>query len=88
MKTELCDKENNLIITDQHIGHLLPVKCGHRGTPNKIEERMLETLLRESCFLDSNSDPSQNSKNKTQNLESSSLSSSSSSNEAEDNDSD
>ncbi len=34
------------------LGHLLPMKCGHRGKPNRHEERMLENLIRESGFLD------------------------------------
>lgn len=34
------------------LGHLIPMKCGHRGKPNRHEERMLENLIRESGFLD------------------------------------
>jgi len=30
------------------------MKCGHRGKPSRNEERLLENLIRESGFLDSN----------------------------------
>ena len=42
---------NNPLITDKDIGHLLPLRCGHRGKPSRNEERLLENLLRESEFL-------------------------------------
>ena len=52
MKTELYDEKKQLVITDNHVGHLIPVKCGHRGKPNRIEERNLNNLLQLSGFLD------------------------------------
>jgi hypothetical protein len=47
MNTELYENDGKtLIIKDEHVGYLIPMKCGHRGKPNRIEERDLETLLR------------------------------------------
>ena len=52
MNTELFENDGKtLIIKDEHVGYLIPMKCGHRGKPNRIEERDLETLLRQSNFL-------------------------------------
>ena len=34
------------------IGHLVPLTCGHRSKPSRHEERMLESLIRDSGFLD------------------------------------
>lgn len=34
------------------LGHLMPMTCGHRGKPSRHEERMLESLIRDSGFLD------------------------------------
>ena len=47
---------NKDIITDKHVGHLIPMKCGHRGKPNSIEERLLENVLRHSGFMELNED--------------------------------
>lgn len=38
-------------ITSAQVGYLVPVKCGHRGKPNRSEEKMIEALLRQSDFL-------------------------------------
>lgn len=47
MKTVLYEADGTtLVIKDQYVGYLIPMKCGHRGKPNRIEERDLETLLR------------------------------------------
>jgi len=54
MNTELYESDGKtLIIKDEHVGFLIPMKCGHRGKPSRIEERDLETLLRQSNFLES-----------------------------------
>lgn len=53
MRKELYDEKQQLVITDNHVGHLIPVKCGHRGKPSRIEEKNLHNLLQLSGFLDS-----------------------------------
>jgi hypothetical protein len=54
MNTELYESDGKtLVIKDEHVGFLIPMKCGHRGKPSRIEERDLETLLRQSNFLES-----------------------------------
>jgi len=35
----------------EHIGYLVPMKCGHKGKPNRSEEKLLEHLVRESNFI-------------------------------------
>ena len=40
------------LMTPAEIGHLVPMRCGHRGKPSRNEERMLDNLIRESGFLD------------------------------------
>jgi len=35
-------------ITESQVGHIVPMKCGHRGKPNRAEERLIESLLRHS----------------------------------------
>lgn len=40
------------------LGHLVPIKCGHRGKPSRHEERMLDILIRDSGFLDKDENPS------------------------------
>ena len=53
MKIDLYEADGKtLVIKDKHVGFLLPMKCGHRGKPNRIEERDFENLLRQSGFLD------------------------------------
>lgn len=49
--TQLRNEDGSEVLRAEHIGHLVPVKCGHRGKPNRIEERLLENLLKESGFL-------------------------------------
>lgn len=33
------------------LGFLVPIKCGHRGKPNKSEERLIDNLILESGFI-------------------------------------
>lgn len=33
------------LINENHVGHLVPLKCGHRGKPNRSEEKLLENLI-------------------------------------------
>lgn len=40
------------IMPVSELGHLMPMTCGHRGKPSRHEERMLESLIRDSGFLD------------------------------------
>ena len=40
------------VILASEVGHLVPMRCGHRGRPSRNEERMLDNLIRESGFLD------------------------------------
>ena len=40
------------LISETNVGHLIPLKCGHRGKPNASEERLLEYLLRHSDFME------------------------------------
>jgi len=42
---------NRKLFTEREIGHLAPLKCGHRGRPSKAEEKLIENLLRESGFI-------------------------------------
>lgn len=46
---------NNNIIKESDIGHMVPMKCGHRGRPNKSEEKLLDHLLRDSNFINQKS---------------------------------
>jgi hypothetical protein len=39
-------------ILASEVGNLVPMHCGHRGKPSRNEERMLDSLIRESGFLD------------------------------------
>ena len=39
-------------ILASEVGYLVPMNCGHRGKPSRNEERMLDSLIRESGFLD------------------------------------
>jgi len=32
-------------------GHLVLLQCGHRGKPNRIEEKRISRLLRKSGFI-------------------------------------
>ncbi len=45
------------IITENNVGTLIPVKCGHRGRPNRGEDKIIETLLTTSGFLQINERP-------------------------------
>ncbi|CDW87850.1 UNKNOWN [Stylonychia lemnae] len=38
-------------VSYEHIGYLVPLKCGHKGRPNRAEEKLLENVLRESNFV-------------------------------------
>lgn len=48
-QVEFVTKEN--LINEDDIGNLVPLKCGHRGKPNPKEEKLLDSLLRDSLFL-------------------------------------
>ena len=50
-KSHVSSTEVEPIIKGSEVGHLLPLKCGHRGKPNRTEEKILEHLLNESGFL-------------------------------------
>lgn len=47
----MIDISTNNKLTEAHVGHLFPMKCGHRGKPNASEEKLLENLLRASQFM-------------------------------------
>jgi hypothetical protein len=34
-------------------GHLVQLSCGHRGKPNRLEEKRISRLLRKSGFIPS-----------------------------------
>jgi hypothetical protein len=51
METNLKNADGSSVITSNQIGYLISMKCGHRGKPNRTEERLLENLLKESGFL-------------------------------------
>ena len=42
-------------MTSENLGNLVPLKCGHRGKPNRSEEKLIENLLHESGFIYSKS---------------------------------
>lgn len=44
--------EPNTLIKEEDVGHLLPLKCGHRGKPTRTEEKVIEHLFSISGFLD------------------------------------
>ncbi len=48
--TELNDYMESLsqskdVLNQAKLGHLVPMKCGHRGKPNRSEEKLIENLL-------------------------------------------
>ena len=38
------------LVTEKNVGNLVPLKCGHRGKPNRSEEKLIDHLLAESGF--------------------------------------
>eukprot|EP00347_Sterkiella_histriomuscorum_P004596 403359863 len=47
----ICQIVTKNSISYEHVGHIVPFKQGHKGKPNKSEEKLLENLLRESGFI-------------------------------------
>lgn len=37
--------------SSEKVGHLIQLKCGHRGRPNHAEEKLIENTLRDSGFI-------------------------------------
>jgi len=50
--TKHCIEQPNSLIKEEDVGHLLPLKCGHRGKPTRTEEKVIEHLFNISGFLD------------------------------------
>ena len=38
-------------VDGKEVGWMVPMKCGHRGKPNRSEERLIENLVGDSGFL-------------------------------------
>lgn len=39
------------LLNASQVGHMVPLKCGHRGKPNRSEEKLIDNILKISGFL-------------------------------------